>query len=304
MTKPYDVVTHSSEADWLDARKTGIGASEMSAVLGLNPWKSALELYAEKTGAIEPEDLSNVEAVEMGLLLEPVIIARYRSKSGRWADRDGHLLRSREHPWATCTLDGRTAETEMALEDARPLEVKTTSAFRSEDWLDGPPEPYRVQVQHQLLVTGADVATIACLIGGQKLAWCDVPRDETLIRKIIFHGQMFWERVQQRTPPDADGPGAQRALRGIYPVDDGQTIELPRELLDVLDELDNVKTETKAQEAKRAALEARIQQAMGNASRGIILGGATVTWKSQTRKATSLPETTFRVLRISRPKVA
>lgn len=304
MAKPYDIVTHSSQADWTEARKTGIGASEMSAVLGLNPWKSALELYAEKTGAIEPEDLSNVEAVEMGLLLEPVVIARYRSKSGRWADRDGHLLRSREHPWATATLDGRTAETEMALEDARPLEVKTTSAFRSEDWLDGPPEPYRVQVMHQMLVTGADVATIACLIGGQKLAWADVPRDEQLIRKIIFHGQVFWERVQQRTPPPVDGPGARDALKTIYPADNGQTIELPRSLLDVIDELESVKDEAKETDKKRAALEARIQEAMGSASRGIILGGATVTWRTQTRKASTLPEASFRVLRISRPKVA
>jgi len=300
----YDIVTHSSQADWHAARLTGLGASEMATVLGLNPYRSALQLYAEKVGAIEPEDLSDREAVQMGILLEPFVIDRYRERSGRWAERDGHLLRSREHAWATCTLDGKTIEGEPEPEKAWPLEVKTTGAFRAEDWVDGPPDVYMVQIQHQMMVVGTEKATIACLIGGQKLVWCDVPRDEQMIRKIIFHGQIFWERVQQKSPPPADGPGARDALRNLYPVDDGNTVELPRALLDVIDELDEVKAAEKEAGAKRAALEARIQEAMGNASRGIILGGATVTWKQQVRKAAMMPESRFRVLRISRPKVA
>ncbi len=296
MKGKFTSIETTSESDWLERRKQGIGASEIASVLGLSSWKSALELYAEKTGELEPDEPG--ENLELGLLLEPVIIQRYTQKTGRWAERDGRLLRSEEHPWALCTLDART----RIGDEERPLEVKNWSIFGAEEWADGPPEHYVAQVQQQLLVTGADVASVACLLGGQKFIWCDVPRDEVMIRKIIHHGSLFWERVQRREPPDADGPGAQRALRKLFPLDDGQTIELPAELRDVVEELDEIKASQGALKDKREALEARIQQAMGAASRGILLGHSTVTWKAQKRASYVSPETTTRVLRISRPK--
>ena len=64
-----------------------------------------------------------------------------------------------------------------------------------------------------MLVTGAPKATIACLLGGQRLVWCDVERDEETIRRIIYHGERFWRAVQERTPPAPDGTeSAKRAL--------------------------------------------------------------------------------------------
>lgn len=300
----YDVVTHSTESDWLAARTTGIGASEMPAVLGVSPWNSALELYAEKIGAAPREDLSESEIVQWGHRLEPVIVTAYVERSGRWAERDGHLLRSTEHPWALCTLDARTCEPPRDQAAPWPLEVKTTSAYRADDWVDGPPDVYLVQIQHQMLVTGAELATIACLIGGQRLVWCDVPRDEQLIRKIVYHGALFWERVQRREAPDPTGPGAAKVLRSLYPIDDGRCVELATDLLDTVDELEALKAEQKRLDSAREALEAKLMGAMGEAERGVFAAvpGLAITWKTQERAAYTVPAGTRRPLLISKQR--
>ena len=46
-----------SEKQWQDARKGSIGGSDAAAIVGLNPYKSAYALWAEKSGKIEPEDI-------------------------------------------------------------------------------------------------------------------------------------------------------------------------------------------------------------------------------------------------------
>lgn len=297
----YDILGKSTDADWLALRKTGIGASEMSVLLGVNPWKSEIELWGEKTGRVEAPDLSDVESVRWGQLLEPVVLEEYRRRADRAVRASGELLRSCAHPWALATLDGETC----GREDAGwwPLEAKTTSAFRADDWEDGPPEMYRVQVHHQMLVTGAPRATIVCLLGGQRMVWQDIERDEQLVRKIVARGSEFWARVQSGEPPSPDGSAsAKRALAGLYPEDDGATVELPDELDPVVEELLELKARGKDIEARITAAENRIKAAIGDAQRGVLPSGMAVSWKLQHRDEHVVKASSFRVLRTHKPK--
>ena len=102
---PYEVVCRADDPRWLEHRKSGIGASEAAGLIGASPWISQLELYALKTGAKPPKDLSGVEVVDWGHRLEPVIITAFRDRTGRFVDHGGLLLRSKRHPWALATLD-------------------------------------------------------------------------------------------------------------------------------------------------------------------------------------------------------
>lgn len=295
----YTIICDTSDEDrWLAERLTGIGASEIAAVLGESHWGSALSVYQEKVTG-EQRDLSDVEAVEWGHRLEPLIIDAYADRTKRRTYHSGLLLRSNEHQWALCTLDGSTVEPPETT--PWPLEVKTGASWKLDDWADGPPRPYALQLQQQMLVTGAPKATIACLIGGQKLVWCDVERDESEIRRIIAAGSALWERIQRRDPPPPDGSEASgRALSRLYPTDDGSTVELGRDIADALDELERAKAEEKAAAARKATLEQQIKAAIGPATTAYA-GGWTVSYKLQKRAEHVVKASEFRVLR---PKAA
>ncbi len=300
---PYTILCDTDdEPDWLSARYAGIGSSEIGAVIGMNHRSSPLKLFLEKTGALEPDDLSDVEAVRWGHRLEPVIAEEYRERTGRRVSRCRRykysVLRSKAHPWALASLDFWTGEAANDGDDW-PLEVKNANAFRAEDWLNGTPAYYIAQLHQQMLVTGAKRATSAVLIGGNQLAWCDVDRDETLIRKIIAQGSRFWERVQRRDPPEPDGSDATRdALRRLYPVSDGQVVTLPASLEADVYEWRELKAAESANKKRIQLLEANIKATIGAAERGIIVStGDQISWKSHEVKGHVVKTFTQRTLR-------
>jgi putative phage-type endonuclease len=301
--QPFEVVCDTSvRQDWLDERMQGIGASEIALVLGEAPaaWGSALTLYAQKIGKYE-RDLSGVEAVYWGQKLEGEIISAYAERTGRGTRRESLLLRSTEHPWALCTLDGRTWE--AANDDAAwPFEVKNVSGFKADEWVDGPPEYYRLQIQQQMLVTGEERSTIAALVGGQRVIGADVPRDEATIRRIIYHGSRFWERVQKRDVPAPDGSeGSRRALQALYPEGQG-TVVLPYSAIEAADELERVKADLRALEKRKDEIENGVRAAIGDAELGVMTDGRSFSWKSQSRKECVIAASTFRVLRLHQSK--
>ena len=148
---------------WLQLRRSGIGASEIASALGESPWLSATELYAIKIGASEGDpSLDEAEHVYWGNQLEASIIDGYKQRTGRPVRRAAVLLRSAEHPWALCTLDGETGD--VGSEPAWPLEIKNIGMHKAHEWEEGPPRHYFLQLQQQLLVTGAEKATAAAQV--------------------------------------------------------------------------------------------------------------------------------------------
>lgn len=303
LTQPFEIVCDTTvRQDWLDERMSGIGASEIAMVLGVAPesWGNALSLYAQKIGKLE-RNLDDVEAVYWGNKLEAPILEAYHERTGRPTSRAGLLLRSTLHPWALCTLDGKTWE---AANDASqwPLEIKNISGFKAGEWVDGPPEHYFLQIQQQMLVTGDQKATVAALIGGQRMVWADVPRHEITINKIIYHGERFWDRVQKRDVPAPDGTeGTRRALAVLYPQGSGITV-LPHSAIEAADELEAVKAEIKRLEARKETIENTVRAAIGDNEIGAMTDGRSFSWKEQTRKECVLPASSFRVLRLHQSK--
>ncbi|HEY3253301.1 MAG TPA: YqaJ viral recombinase family protein [Polyangiaceae bacterium] len=299
--RPFNVLCNVDDDrdQWLEFRHSGIGASEIASVLGESPFASAIELYANKIGKYE-RDLSGVESVYWGNKLEAPIIEAYSERTGRKTRKAGQLLQSVEHPWALCTLDGETWH--GAANDAWPLEIKNVGGFKAEEWVNGAPPHYFLQCQQQMLVTGAAKATIAALIGGQKMVWADIPRDDTTIRKIIYHGSRFWERIQARDVPMPDGTeGAKRALAALYPEGCGIVV-LPGTAIDAADELESLKAERKAINDKIDIIENTVRAALGDCETGAMTDGRSFSWKVQKRAEFVTAASTFRVLRLHQPK--
>lgn len=157
----------TTRPDWLKARQRGIGGSDAGAVLGVNKYKSNVELWEEKTGRTTPEDISDKPAVIFGKAAEPHIRGLFEIDHPEFKV-DYHeywIYRNPGAPYIFATLDG-----ELTAEDGRHgiLEIKTCTIQHGrkqwEEWEDGVPQSYYVQLLHQLLATGWDFALLRAYI--------------------------------------------------------------------------------------------------------------------------------------------
>ena len=189
--------------EWLRYRTQSIGASDAAAALGLSRYKTPYDLYREKTGEADPDDLDGNEAVEIGLLAEPMIATLYERRTGHRVQHVRAILQHPEHHYLTCNLDGRVFGEERLVE-------KKTAGFTSrgfidaewgEDGTDQIPTHHFVQAQAQLAVTGFAVNDVAALLAGIGFRIYTVRRNDEFIALMIERLAEFWSYVERREPP-------------------------------------------------------------------------------------------------------
>lgn len=296
---PYEVVGSGQDADWLQRRMSGVGASEAAMMLGLDPAYGEggpAILWAWKTGRQDPDDLDDVEYVQWGHVMEPVIVEQFGSKrySGRRVQKVTEQLRSTAHPWALCTLDAWTWHGQFG---QVPLEAKNVGSYQAERWVDGTPIEMWWQLQHQMLVTGAPVASIAACVGGNSLWWEDVPRDEDAQRLLAAKGAEFWRCVvEDRVPLHVPTLASVRALHP--PGRESGSVQLSgKEWLDLDGQLEDLRIKTAFFKKERAALEARMAHAIGEHEVAVLDDGTSYTYRTQRRGEHVVHASEFRVLR-------
>ncbi len=269
--------------DWLAIRKQGIGSSDSAAAVGLNPYKSQLELWLEKTGRDgnlpKSDPLNEDSPTYWGNILEPIVAAHYTKRTGLRVRRINAVLQHPDPslPWMLANIDREvTGSNEVQI-----LECKTAGINGARLWKEGVPEYVQLQVMHQLAVTGKPAADVAVLLGGQHLEIHRINRDEQLIARLIELERHFWQYVESDTPPPADGSAsADLALRCLYPEDDGQSVDfsLERNLSATFADWLSVRQTIAEQEKLEAQLKQTLQQAMGSATRATFETGS-VSWK-------------------------
>lgn len=263
--------------EWLAARRRGIGSSDAAAVCGLSPWQSPLAVYLDKIGELPDEEPS--EVMEWGTRLEPLVADVWSERTGKRVRRRNAILQHPQYPFMLADVD-RFVVGENAV-----LEVKTTSAFGREAWVDGAvPDHYVIQVQHQMAVTGCEKAYLAVLIGGNHLECREVKRDDEVIQRLTDIEAEFWRRVEERRPPDPDGsPADVAAIRRLYPESiEGKTVILPMDARDLLDARRAAKADLDAAEARLRAIDSKLQALVGDAEAAYLPGVSkpVVTWKT------------------------
>lgn len=283
--------TELSRADWLEVRRTGIGGSDAAAAVGLNPYKSQLELWLEKTGRDaglpKPDPSDTAEPIYWGTLLEPIVAAAYTQQTGRRVRKVNAVLRHPTVPFMLANLDREV----VGVPDVQILECKTAGEFGARHWKDGVPEYVQLQVQHQLAVTGKQAADVAVLLCGQKLAVHRLQRDDILIGQLIALETQFWRYVETDTPPPGDGSeSADRALRCLYPSDSGGTVDFSddRQLSGAFADLVAVRDQIESLEMAAAKLKQTLQSAMGDASRALFETGEVTFKRSKDSTGTDL----------------
>lgn len=270
-----------SRNEWLDVRKRGIGSSDAGAAVGLNPYRSQLALWMDKTGRdagmpqIDPDD--DTSPTYWGSLLEPIVAAHYTKRTGNKVRRVNAVLQHPEHPWMLANIDREVVGTP----EVQILECKTAGINGARLWKDGVPEYVQLQVMHQLAVTGKQAADVAVLICGQELQVHRIERDEAVIEQLIKLERDFWYFVEANRPPPADGSeSAEQALRCLYPKDSGQVLDLSQdfEMSAAFSDLLAVRQKLDQYGELEARYKQQIQQRMGDASRAVFESGE-VSWK-------------------------
>ncbi len=202
-------------AEWLEARKDGLGASDASALLGISPWKNNVQLWEEKTGLVAPEDIGDKPQVKYGNDAEPLLRAFFALDHPEYgmAFTPFKIIRNERHPFISCTPDGELLETGTNRRGG--LEIKTTEILASSGWnrWNGRiPDEYYAQVCHQMLATGWEFVELLAQIkyttkDGEdrketrhyKIERADCLNDIALVEQSAV---LFWGYVQEcRRPP-------------------------------------------------------------------------------------------------------
>lgn len=277
-------VMQKNPSMWLQVRQNSIGGSEAAAILGMNPWKSPYQLWLEKTGSAEPEDISDKDVVHFGTLLEPIVAQEFCLREGKKVKKCG-LYRSKQHPFMTASFD------RLIVGEAAGLECKTTSAYKGKDWEEGKiPPSYYVQCQHYMMVSGLPKWYIACLIGGNKFVTWEIDRDEDDIAALMEAETKFWERVQDRVPPDVDGSeSCTKALQKKFTGGQVEPVILPAETMELLSRLDELKELEADVKTQKQDIQNRICAMLGDNEVGIARdadGERKVTWKTVAGRVT------------------
>lgn len=286
---------------------SGIGASESAAVLGLSPYRSAMDVYLAKIG-VESEPVEN-EYVYWGTRLEDDVRERFAEEHPEWRVTAGveefppyGMVHREDKLYLFCSPDGVIQDHNAFM----GLECKTASAHTAHKW-PLPTQPgevrvdYWVQCQHSMLVTGWDVWHLAVLIGGNQYREYVIEKDEAFCSGLEEKLTDFWRLVESRTPPPIDGSDAsKRVLEKLYPVD--TVIEEPATLnaeADALALLVLTASDT-MNEAKAVRSEAqnRLRELMGTHAVGYTPQGYVISWKPVHKDAYSIKAQDYRVLRV------
>lgn len=291
-------ILDAERADWLERRRKTVGASEVAAILGMSPWKSAYALWCEKTGAVV-SDGAESEWQRWGNILEPAICEEYSRQTGRAViDHGRYAVRySATCPHLSATLDREVVSRNDA-DGPGCMDAKNTGAFKAKEWEDGAPLIYQVQVQAQMEVTGYRWGSLAVLVGGNTFHWCDVERNEAFITMMRRKVAEFWHLVETRTPPQVDGSDSTaEVLKRLYPKDSGEAVALPGEAGIWTDTIEECSREIKIAEERKTEAQNKLRAAIGEASFGILPSGGRWSLKTTERKESIVKATTFRTLR-------
>lgn len=277
-------------------RNSYLGGSDCAAALGLSRFKTTLQLWAEKTGKIEPEDISKKVNVRLGNKLEDAVAQFFMEETGKKVQRVNSTRFHEKYPFLGANIDRKVVG-----EDAI-LECKTASAWMAKEWAgEEIPQEYILQVMHYLAVTGASKGYIAVLIGNADFKWKEIVRDEQIIEQIITKEVAFWNtfvvpQVMPMTISYDDGS----TLYDLFPVSDpNKDIILPDSLNTLIETRNAMTQDMISLQESIKRLENEIKATLGDAERGRT-SSFQVSWKTQHRKSFTVAESSSRVLRIKR----
>ena len=278
--KSLATTTKVSYEDWKELRKKGIGGSDIGSIFGFNQYKSAIQLWLEKTGQVEAPDLSDKLSVKLGNKLEDIVAELFEEETGLKVRRNNHILLHPEHDFILANIDreGKDEEGKRFI-----LECKTASSYAGKQWKDDEiPLAYEMQVLHYLTVTGYDYGYIACLVGNHQFVIKKIEINDLIKNHIIEKCKWFWDLVQTKTMPPVDNSEAcSNILSELYPEAIADTsIVISPTLDEELNKLSDLDSQVKDLESKITLIKNRVKEFMQD-NELAVSDNHKITWKNQ-----------------------
>jgi len=220
---------------WLRERKTYLGGSEIGCIVGANPYRTALDVYLDKTSEGIVENIS--EAAYWGNTLEAVIAEEYSKRTAFDLEVPTGLIRHKEHHFIGANID------RWANGRAHILECKTASFTKAHEWgeegTNQIPTTYLFQVAYYAAITGVERVDIAVLIGGQEFRIYQYLKDKEMEDKLIRAAVLFWNKyILTKIPP---APKTDADTSKLFPKGNGLEVRADDTILQKIDMLQDLK---------------------------------------------------------------
>lgn len=207
-----EMIVLKDQDEWL-ANRSRIGGSDASAIVGMNPYRTNIELWQIKTGQLVPEDISDKPYVKYGTQAEEHLRELFRLDFPEYQVEytENNMFLNDRFPFAHASLDGWLTD-----QDGRQgiLEIKTTNILQSmqkEKWNHRIPDNYYIQLLHYFMVTEFDFAILKAQLKSEfnreiylqtrhyKIERSEVQED---IEFLEDAEKNFWNQVKERKRPD------------------------------------------------------------------------------------------------------
>ncbi len=268
---------------WLEDRKKGLGGSDVGAILGLNKWKTPLQVWEEKTG--RRNEVVDNDLTRSGHRLEPVVADWFAEQTRLQLINPGnHVMRHKVHSWCLGTPDRITGKDDNDPASAGVLEIKTTG--QSFDKTTIPPSWF-TQVNWYAGIYRSNYSNLSCT---QNFIACFervtghfdytlLEFDPAFFQYLLDQAGQFWENyvVKDTPPPPVNSDDVLR----LYPKHSpGKTIEASRDLRDMIDKLHDATARLKECKQTKDEIDERIKAIMCDAEAVLIDGSPAITWKA------------------------
>lgn len=297
MTRPSD--------EWLLARRTGLGGTDLAAIFGHHPYVGGVEVYLDKVATGPPQRRDLGEKAYWGLALEQIVGEEYARRTPGTTVEDVPRYQTPLERCGPIVFASRDLDVHCERRGLGCLEVKTTGMHNAQQWDEGIPMYVAIQLQAQLAVTGRKWGAIALLVGGQVFQCFDVARNDTLIDAMIPAAERWWDRhVVKEVPPNPGSKTAVAIRDHFAEAVNGKVEELPGETDDFLLVIEAAKGKMDKVQAIKKEAENEIRLAMGDAEYGVTPDGRWVSWRNTDRKGYTVEAKSHRELRVlkRRPK--
>lgn len=259
-----------SREQWLELRRKGIGGSDAAAIVGLNPYKSALSVYYDKLGVL-PEQEEN-EQMRQGRDFEDTVAKRFEEATGKKVRRENAIIYHNDYDYIFANVD------RIVVKERAGLECKTTSVWNRSDFKNGNyPETYYAQCLHYMMVTGLKKWYLAVLVLSQGFYWFEIDGQDPLVKAdmdaLLEQEISFWnEHVLKGNPPEADGSeSSNEALIEVTKERSNDTILLYGHEKD-LEQYLTIGAQIKDLEGKRELAKQKLIQGIGTHGSGVLDG--------------------------------
>ncbi len=303
-----EIIKPANRTEWLAARKQDVTASDASTLLGINPYKTPFELWAEKTG--RKPDAEDNDVFRRGRAMEFIAIDFLREDYPDWDITHSYNNRYFRDPEARI---GATPDAFVRI-PGRPgkgiIQIKSASDYSVKNWIDPdtkavtPPLYVAVQALIEAALTKASYAMVALIVSGHGLKLhppVEIPLVPGLMKRIRGEVADFWRLTDSGGHPDADWKRDGALLEELYEPN-GNIIDLSNDnmLAEICDEKARIASEKGVIDKRLKEIKAEMLDKMAGASAARISDGRLITAKTVARAGYEVKATSYVDVRIKK----